>query len=129
VNKGKKMEAKHRLYNILSKYLGGHINIGDKITQYGFNAMHCATVIKTKKYGYIHFSPTVLHWKWKLFVSPDATPSAATFAIGPGINSYDRARAIMRRVRFGHNYSIAEWSEQYPEGITTELELLHKRCE
>lgn len=76
-------------YQILEKRLGSHINIGP-VTFYGFNAMALAVNIKTSRWGYICFAPSIyfrgMWWRWKFYISPDATPSNSTFAIGPGID-------------------------------------------
>jgi hypothetical protein len=62
-------------------FLGGHMNIGP-ITIYGANAMHYAINIKSKR-GYICFRlPLRCFGRWwplYFYVSPDATPSSATF--------------------------------------------------
>lgn len=71
----------------MEKYFGGHWNIGP-MTLYGYNAMHFAVNIKTK-WGYICFHPTIRcfghWWRWYFYISPDATPSSATFKLGPGV--------------------------------------------
>ena len=75
------------MMSFMEQYFGGHISIGN-ITIYGWNAMHFAIDIKTKKYGYICFHPTIKMfgkwWHWYLYISPNATPQTATWGIGRG---------------------------------------------
>lgn len=93
---------------VFEKYLGEHITIG-RLTIYGFNAMHVAFQFWTKKYGYICFHPTIKMrghwWRWYFYTSPNATPWASTFAIGPGIDPDDKAGAPLRKWLLGHNYN------------------------
>lgn len=67
-----------------ANFMGGHINIG-RITIYGENAMHWAVNIKLNK-TYICFRLPFRcfgHWiPLYLYISPDATPSKATWKIG-----------------------------------------------
>lgn len=83
----------------LSRRLGGHVNIGP-LTIYGFNAMHFAFNLKTR-WGYLCFHPTIQIygriWLWYLYLSPDATPTSATWGIGPGIAPFDKQRIRRRR--------------------------------
>ncbi len=71
------------------RHFGGHLNIGSRVTIYGWNAMHVAVNIETKRWGYICFHPTWRvfgkWWPWYFYVSRDATPFRATFKIGPGV--------------------------------------------
>lgn len=59
-----------------------------RITIYGANAMHWAINVWTKRWGFVCFHPTTRtfggRWPWYFYVSPNATPWAATFKIGPG---------------------------------------------
>jgi hypothetical protein len=74
--------------NWIERKLGGHISIGP-LTIYGFNAMHVAVNLYTKRWGWVCFHPPMRcfgrWWKWYFYVSPDATPHAATYRIGPGV--------------------------------------------
>jgi hypothetical protein len=58
---------------------------GLPITIYGFNAMHVAININTR-YGYICFHPTMYCfgtiWPWYFYISDNATPQNAKFALG-----------------------------------------------
>jgi hypothetical protein len=93
------------------KYLGGHIAFYFfywRIAIYGFNAMHVAINIKTVKFGYVCFHPPMKcfgqWWPWYFYVSPNATPWASTFAIGPGVGNVQKALSKQRRDQFGHNF-------------------------
>ena len=93
--------------SFLKKYFSGHIKIGPAII-YGMNAMHWAVNIKSKKYGYICFRlPFRCFGRWwpvYFYLSPNATPWAATFYIGGTEYSSDKVLAPVRRLRFGHNF-------------------------
>ena len=94
--------------------LAGHIRLG-RMTIYGANAMHWAINIATKRWGYICFRlpfPCFGRW-WPLYfyVSPNATPWAATFMLG-GDDRSNRELAPIRWQRFGHNFNV---ELNYPE--------------
>ena len=102
------------------KYLGGHISIGP-VTIYGYNAMRWAINVKTQKFGSICFRPTTVSlwgdWhRWYFFVSPNGTPWASTYAIGPGIDKDDKFMASIRRYSFGHNFNtdgdFSDWNRK-----------------
>lgn len=61
-------------------YLGGHVSVGS-VTVFGENAMHWAVNAKTR-WGYLCFRlPFRCFGRWwplYCYLSPDATPSAAT---------------------------------------------------
>lgn len=95
------------------KHLGGHITLkpfGVRITIYGFNAMHVAINIATRRWGYICFHPPLIarlthgYRPWYFYVSPNGTPSCSTFAIGPGCDRDTKRLAKVRREMFGHNF-------------------------
>lgn len=73
--------------NWLERHLGGHIMLGHLVI-YGWNAMHVALNWRTKRWGWICFHPTMKvfgrWWPWYFYVSPNGTPGAATWGIGPG---------------------------------------------
>ena len=101
--------------NILEKYLDGHITIklfGLVITIYGFNAMHVAVNIATETKGYVCFHPTMWcfgkWWPWYLYISPNATPWAATLIIGPGHGKKAKLLAKIHRYKFGNELQSAE---------------------
>ena len=89
------------------RHFGGHINIGRRVTIYGFNAMHVAVNVRTKRWGYVCFHPTIRcfgkWWPWYFYVSPNGTPWAATYAIGPGFDG-ERELVAIRRHELGHNF-------------------------
>ncbi len=70
------------------RHFGGHISIGPLVI-YGFNAMHVAINLHSKRWGWICFHPTCRvfgkWWRWYFYISPDATPYETTFEIGPGL--------------------------------------------
>lgn len=93
------------------RWFGGHLSFQVfhwRITIYGFNAMHLAVNVWTKRWGYLCFHPSVKiwgrWWPWYFYASPNATPWAATFAIGPGVEDKDKWSATARRLILGHNY-------------------------
>lgn len=96
----------------ISKFFSGHFNIGKHVTVYGLNAMHWAVNIRTKRWGYICFRlPLPCFGKFPrlyFYVSPNATPWASTFCLGLG--GKERAKAMMRRKAFGHNFDA--WNNE-----------------
>lgn len=101
----------------IKKKLEGHVTVGP-VTIYGLNAMHVAVNIKTKRWGYICFHPSLRflgkhapwilgeNWPWYFHISPNATPWASTFAIGPGIDKDTKIDAIRRWAAWGHGYDV-----------------------
>lgn len=93
--------------NWFERHWRGHISIG-RLTIYGFNAMHVAVNFWTRRWGYVCFHPTMKvfghWWPWYFYVSPDATPSCSTFAVGPGIRDEGWQGSRARRRRWGHNF-------------------------
>ncbi len=82
----------------------GHVSIG-RLTVYPVEcAMHGALNLRTP-WGYLCVKPSTTRYAgprgWYVFWSPNATPWAATFAIGPGIEWRDRRAAPIRRALFG----------------------------
>lgn len=93
------------------RHLGGHVSFkmfGCRVVVYGHNAMHFAINIRTRRWGYVCFHPYVpilwSGWGWYFYLSPNATPSVSTFAIGPGIDKQTKQKAKIRREMFGHNF-------------------------
>lgn len=98
--------------SFFEEHLGEHIAFtifGRRVVIFGFNAMHVAINIQTKRWGYVCFHPTIRcfgkWWPWYLYISPNATPWASTFAIGPGVYSEERSKAKERRRLYGHNFN------------------------
>jgi hypothetical protein len=54
------------------------------------------------------FHPTIRcfgrWWPWDFYASPNATPWAATFAIGHGLTAEEKRQAKERRAKLGHNF-------------------------
>lgn len=90
----------------LRKLIRGHLSIGP-VTIYGRNAMHWAVDIRTRR-GTLCLRPTTwtfgVRWPWYLYLSPNATPWAATFAIGPGVAVAEKLLSPVRRALFGFRY-------------------------
>lgn len=65
-------------------HMGGHVSLGPLVI-YGENAMHWAVNISSP-WGYICFRlPLRCFGRWwplYFYISPDATPQAATFLVG-----------------------------------------------
>lgn len=105
-----------KLWGKIEKRFEGHILIGP-ITIYGFNAMHVAINIYTKHWGYICFHPIMRcfghWWPWYFYISPNATPWAASFAIGPGIEAEDRRRLRGRKWKNVYRRMEKLWEEYY----------------
>lgn len=94
------------------KHMGGHVSLGP-ITIHGENAMHWGVSIRTRRWGYVclrlPFRCFGCWWPLYFYVSPNATPWAATFMLG-GDSRHDSARARRRRAAFGHNFDVdAVW--------------------
>jgi hypothetical protein len=70
------------LWRAIEDRLSGHITVGP-VTIYGFNAMHCAVNVRTRRWGYVCFKPPTFvfgcWWPGYFYCSPDATPQSATF--------------------------------------------------
>ena len=98
-----------RIDDFLEKHLGGHISPGWRFTLYGFNAMHVAAQIGTRRWGYICFHPPMRcfgqWWPWYIYLSPNATPWAATWGVGPGFDREAREGAPWRRQNLGHGFA------------------------
>jgi len=104
--------------DFLEKYLGGHISIGN-ITIYGWNAMHVAIQIWTKRWGFICFHPPgrLLGYgkrcPWYFYISPNATPWGASFGFGPGIDREDKLRIYMRRNHYARCWNCDKHKSDY----------------
>jgi hypothetical protein len=105
------IELRKSVRHWLIEHLGGHIRVGP-VTIYGFNAMNGALNWKTKRWGYVCFHPSFrfLGWNkgWYFYLSPNATPWASTFCVGPGVYSSDKRRAKAHRHLFGHGFNVNE---------------------
>ena len=96
------------------KHLSGHFSFdlfGHRITFFGFNAMWLTLQFHTRRWGYVCFRLPSWHPKmrWKLYCSPNGTPTVATFAIGPGVSKQDKRRAKMRAAVLDHNYRVDDF--------------------
>lgn len=106
------------------KHMHGHKSIG-RWTFYGDNAMHFAGHVWTRRWGYVCWRPTTF-WvdgdgriradRWYFYVSPNATPWAATYAAGPGFGRQTKREATGRRRRYGHAFDTRILHpDMYPE--------------
>lgn len=95
----------------LEEHLGEHFSLGC-LTVYGWNAMHVAVNYRTRRWGYVCFHPPLYWcgrwWPWYFYLSPNATPWASTFAVGPGVDPDDKHKATLRRLLFGHGFDTEE---------------------
>lgn len=114
-----------KILHSIAKRLEGHFSIG-RLTVYGDNAMHFGVTFWTRKYGYICFRLPLpcgivdhfrygdkLRW-WPLYfyISPNATPWAATFMLGRKHSRDDWALSRIRNIKLGHGFKT---EEQYEE--------------
>lgn len=97
----------------LEDHFGEHIAfhlLDRRVTIYGFNAMHVAINIHSRRYGWVCFHPPIYFWRkwwpWYFYLSPNGTPGAATYAIGPGVSDRQKCNAKIRRIVLGHNYCV-----------------------
>lgn len=92
---------------LVERWFGGHVHFAG-VTIYGRNAMHWGVNIWTRRWGYICFRlPLSCFGRWwplYFYVSPNATPWAATFLVGHEDESSLNARK--RRLAFGHNFDV-----------------------
>jgi hypothetical protein len=85
------------------------MNIGP-ITAYGANAMHWGINIRTRRWGYVCFRlPFRCFGRWwplYFYVSPNATPWAATFLLGRRVRQEGKETIRRRRRELGHNFAV-----------------------
>jgi len=77
--------------------------------------MYFSAHFETKKYGYVSFAlPTVkriinksnkIQDKFFMYVSPNGTPWAATYVVGPKFSTYEKRLAKQRKRFLGHNFN------------------------
>lgn len=92
-------KTRRHVENWLESHLGGYIRVGPVII-YGFNAMHIALNIRTRR-EWLCFHPTIKFygrkWPWYFYISRNATPWLATVIVGPGVYERDKTKARRRR--------------------------------
>lgn len=117
---------KRKIGEFLDKKIGGHINIGN-LTLFGDNAMHFGGHYWTKKYGYVCFRLPIpcgiidyflyggrLRWEPLYFyLSPNATPWAATFMLGGGFTKTEKLISKLRKIKLKHNFKYDSENEDY----------------
>ena len=100
--------------------------LGWAVTWYALNcAMHGAINISTP-WGYLCARRTVGEWRWYVYLSPNATPWAATFTMGPGIDRDDRRRAPILRAMWGHGYDCTRLDPQIFDAALWAVESRHE---
>ena len=89
--------------------LAGHVNIGP-VTAYGANAMHWGINIRTRRWGWVCFRLPFrcfgCWWPLYFYVSPNATPWAATFFLGSEVREEGKSTIRRRRRELGHNFAV-----------------------
>ena len=117
-------ERKEEAMTFLEKNLSGHITVrilGLTITIFGFNAMRGAWEISGVNWGYLVIAPPFYYagrWnKWKIYYSPNATPWAATFAIGPGLDEKTKLLARVHAYKFGNKLQPYEAYEKIADAV------------
>lgn len=92
-----------------------HFRLGP-LTIFGANAMHFSWQLRTR-WGYLCARPSTFYrrhgsdggrigwWRWYVYLSPNGTPWAATFAIGPGLSADEKRGAKQRRQKYGHGFN------------------------
>jgi len=100
------------------RWFTGHVNLGP-LTIFGANAMHWTVQLRTPR-GYLCFRPTTRsfggYWPWKLYWSPNATPWAMRWGIGPGIDSEDKRACRLRRMGECH-CAVSNMRELCPSNV------------
>lgn len=121
-------QKKYPSLSFAENFLSGHINIGP-ITIFGENAMHWGVTISTIRWGYICFRlPFRCFGRWwplYFYLSPNATPWAATFVLGSRFTEIDKIMARIRRTLFGHNFGTGEEFGKWNRELHDHLEYIH----
>ncbi len=119
-------------FTFCEAFLGGHLNIGKNITIFGSNAMNWTLLIHSKKYGFISIKlPTIEKYantgkrylKWHIYISPDATPSSATWSFNRGMSAAHTA--FLRKKWFGHNWNTSDKTLNEYNDVLREYEEHH----
>ena len=98
-------------------FFRGHINIGNRITIFGENAMHWCVCVYDTKWGHIHidiptFRRIIGKRTWCIYASPNGTPWACTWYIGTS-DPKEKIRAQIRKFHFGHKHKVGNgYSEE-----------------
>ena len=62
---------------------------------------------------------------WYAYLSPNSTPWASTWAIGPGVERTDKKLARVRHALWGHNYDCTNLD---PQVLDAALFVVESRC-
>ncbi len=103
-------KAKYSSFSWWANFMGGHLNIGKRITIFGTNAMCWVLQIYTRRWGTLCITlPSIARWRrrkrgWHFYIylSPNSTPWASTFYIGG--DKKEHIRAQIRKLNFGHGF-------------------------
>jgi hypothetical protein len=115
-----------KLLNKLANKIEGHFSIGN-LTVYGDNAMHFGCHYWTKRWGYICWRLPVFcgiadkiqygdRMRWVplyFYLSPNATPWAATFMLGGRFSKTEKLCSKLRKIKLGHNFKYDSENEDY----------------
>lgn len=82
------------LRKLVRRFLGGHVTVGP-VTLYGDNAMAWTAQVRTAT-GYL-VARAPIRRPWKIYFSPNATPWAATWGMGPGFREHGDDLPSVRR--------------------------------
>ena len=92
------------------------MNIGRLTIYPRESAMHGAINIRTRRWGYVCIGLPMYScgrwWPWFFYLSPNATPWAATLIVGPAHWRTEKMLARLRRVLWGHGYSTEDHNPQ-----------------
>lgn len=75
------------------------------------SAMHGALQVTTP-WGLLVVQPPAGRWRWLAYLSPNGTPWAATWAVGPGLTAGQKQRARVHRALWGHGYDPVKLDPQ-----------------
>lgn len=114
-------------YKILTKYFGGHLNLpnirGYQLTIFGWNAMHCAWVLRTPKTIWHMTPPSFSNWRWNglvIYRSYNGTPGRADWMFSTfGGWDHHRYKSEIKRIKLGMNL------EQYNEYLLEQMDELN----
>lgn len=92
-------------------------------------AMHGAVMVSTQRWGLVTFMPACHYAGWHIYASPNGTPWASTWGIGPGYmhDSPDgRKMARVRRELWDHNYDCERLDPQLLDLALLVVESRHR---
>jgi len=91
------------------------------------SAMHGAIELHLPWVGYLTFTPNHFGRRnWSLTLSHNATPWAATVALGPGLSASEKAAARARRAIFGLGRRSLAWCQALGDAVDMALYVQHE---